>query len=291
MYPRLSDLFRDLFGIELPFTLYSYGAMVALAILLGTWLTGREMDRKYEDGTMSGVSVDSETGHGTKEAPPSVLAGTMAIIAVVAGVVGSKVFTVLGDPASFFRDPSDILFTMGGLTFYGGLIVAAGAILWYVRRQGLSMLPVLDAAAPALMLGYGIGRLGCHLAGDGDWGIAADLAAKPDWLPTWFWAETYPHAVVGPPPEPVYPTSLYEALAAVLLFGVLWALRKHPFRTGWLFSLYLVFNGVERFFIEKIRVTAEYQLLGLTPTQAEMISVLLFAAGVVGLVWTWERVS
>jgi phosphatidylglycerol:prolipoprotein diacylglycerol transferase len=291
MYPRLSDLFRDLFGVDLPFPIYSYGTMVAIAILTGAWLVGREMDRKYEAGQLGGVRMNEGSGRAATERPPSALVPTLAIIAFVAGILGSKLFTILGDPASFLLNPGDILFSMGGLTFYGGLIVAAGAIIWYVRRRGLSIPPVLDAAAPVLFLGYGIGRLGCHLAGDGDWGIPADLAAKPDWLPTWLWAETYPDAIVGPPAEPVYPTSLYEALAATLLFGVLWALRKHPFRAGWLFSLYLVFNGVERFLIEKIRVTAEYQLLGLTPTQAEIISVLLFLAGVAGLVRTWERES
>lgn len=291
MYPRLSDLFRDLLGIELPFPIYSYGAMLALAILVGSWLAGREMDRKYAAGQMGGVQVDRGSRGGTAEAPPSALVPTLAVIAFVAGILGSKVFTILGDPGAFLLDPGAILFSMGGLTFYGGLIGAAGAILWYVQRQGLSIPHVLDAAAPVLFLGYGIGRLGCHLAGDGDWGIAADVAAKPEWLPMWLWAETYPDALAGPPSEPVYPTSLYEAIISIVLFGVLWALRKHPFQTGWLFSLYLIFNGIERFLIEKIRVTAEYQLFGLTPTQAEIISVLLFAAGIVGLVWTWERVS
>jgi phosphatidylglycerol:prolipoprotein diacylglycerol transferase len=289
MYPRLSDLFEALLGVELPIPGYSYGTMVAIAILLGTWLAGREMDRKHEAGLMSGVQVDRGDGSGPTEVPPSSLAGSLAIIAVVAGVLGSKLFTALGDPTPFLRDPGGFLFSMGGLTFYGGLIVAAGAIVWYVRRQGLSVPPVLDAAAPSLFLGYGLGRIGCHLAGDGDWGIAANLAAKPDWLPMWLWAETYPNAVVEPPPEPVYPTSLYEAIAAILLFGMLWAVRKHPYQAGWLFSLYLVFNGVERFLIEKIRVTAEYHVLGLTPTQAEIISVLLFLTGVAGLMRTWER--
>jgi phosphatidylglycerol:prolipoprotein diacylglycerol transferase len=115
------------------------------------------------------------------------------------------------------------------------------------------------------------------------------LAAKPEWLPTWLWAETYPNAIIGPPEHPVYPTSVYEAVAATVLFGVLWGLRRHPFRGGWLFSLYLIFNGVERFLIEKIRVNPEYYLFGLTFTQAEIISVVLVCVGVVGLIRTWHR--
>jgi phosphatidylglycerol:prolipoprotein diacylglycerol transferase len=289
MYPRLSDLFRDVFGVAPPITIYSFGVMVALAILVGIWLAARELDRKYEAGIVGGVRVGDGRDRG--EASPSALAGTLAVIAVVAGIVGAKLFTILGTPGRFLLDPAGMLFSMGGLTFYGGLIVAAGAIIGYLRRHDLSIPPVADAAAPGLMLAYGLGRVGCHLAGDGDWGIAADLAAKPDWLPMWLWAETYPNAIAGPPAQPVYPTSVYEAIAAALLFGVLWALRTHPFRAGWLFSLYLVFNGIERFLIEKIRVTAEYQLFGFTPTQAQLIAVLLVAAGVAGLVVTWERVS
>ena len=289
MYPRLSDLFRDLLGVAPPVTIYSFGVMVATAILVGIWLAARELDRKYEAGILDGVQVGS--GRDRTEASPSALAGTLAVIAAAAGIAGAKLFTILGNPGRFFLDPAGMLFSMGGLTFYGGLIVAAGAIIWYLRRHDLSIPPVADAAAPSLMLAYGIGRVGCHLAGDGDWGIAADLALKPDWMPMWLWGETYPNAIVGPPEQPVYPTSVYEALAATLLFGVLWALRKHPFQAGWLFSLDLVFNGIERFLIEKIRVTAEYQLFGMTPTQAEIISVLLFGAGVAGLIVTWERRS
>jgi phosphatidylglycerol:prolipoprotein diacylglycerol transferase len=288
MYPRLSDLFRDVLGIPFPVPIYSFGVMVAVAILVGTWLGGRELDRKYAAGLIGGVEVKTEDGR-TVEESPSILVGTLAVLAGVMGIVGAKLFTILGNPGRFLLDPAGMLFSTGGLTFYGGLIVAGAAIVWYLRRYDLSVAPVADAAAPGLMLAYGIGRIGCHLAGDGDWGIPADLAAKPDWWPMWLWAETYPNAIVGPPPQPVYPTSVYEALAATVLFGGLWALRRHPFRAGWLFSLYLVANGVERFLIEQIRVNPEYTLLGLTPTQAEIIAVLLVIAGGVGLVWTGER--
>jgi phosphatidylglycerol:prolipoprotein diacylglycerol transferase len=285
MYPRLSDLFRDLFGIAFPFPIYSFGVMVALAILTGAYLGARELDRKYANGTVGGVSLPGEQG----DESPSVLVGTLAIIAAGMGIVGAKLFTILGNPGSFLLDPAGMLFSTGGLTFYGGLLVAGGAIVWYLRRHDLAVAPVADAAAPGLMLAYGIGRIGCHLAGDGDWGVAADLAAKPDWLPMGLWAETYPNAIIGPPAAPVYPTSVYEAVAATLLFAGLWALRRHPFRAGWLFSLYLILNGVERVLIEQIRVNPEYTLFGFTPTQAEIISVLLIAAGVAGLVRTWER--
>lgn len=294
MYPRVSDLTRDFLGFELPFPIYSFGLMVAVAIIMAAWLTARELDRMYAHGLISGVRVPAEDKKGkrrgrTKEVSPSVIAGTLAVIAAVAGIVGSKVFHILENLGQFALDPAGMIFSTGGLTFYGGLITAGLAIAWYVRRHDLSVGRVADALAPGLMIGYGIGRIGCHLAGDGDWGIAADLSAKPDWLPMWLWAETYPNAIIGAPPEPVYPTSIYEFLMAAVLFGVLWAVRKHPFKAGWLFSLYLVFNGVERFLIEKIRVNNEFELFGLVFTQAEFIAVAIMLTGVAGLAITTRR--
>jgi len=285
MYPRLSDLFRDLLGVDFPVPIYSFGVMVAVAILTGAYLGARELDRKYANGDIGGVRLPDAS----EEESPSVLVGAITVIAAGTGIVGAKLFTILGNPGPFLLDPAGMLFSTGGLTFYGGLLVAAAAIVWYLRRYDLSVPPVADAAAPGLMLAYGIGRIGCHLAGDGDWGIPANLDAKPDWLPMWLWAEPYPNAIIGPPAEPVYPTSVYEAIAATLLFGGLWALRRHPYRAGWLFSLYLVLNGVERVLIEQIRVNPEYTLFGMTPTQAELISVALIAVGLVGLARTWER--
>lgn len=294
MYPRLSDLFVDLFGIELPFPIYSFGAMLAIAILTAAWLTGRELDRLYRNGRLSSVRVPVEDKKKrrkgrTREASPSVLIGTVTIIAAVGGVLGAKVFHILENLGLFFQNPLGMIFSTGGLTFYGGLIVAGGSIAWYLRKQSVSIRLFADAIAPGLMLGYGIGRMGCHLAGDGDWGIAADLAAKPDWLPMWLWAETYPNAIIGAPEQAVYPTSIYEFVAAALLFGVLWGLRKHPYQAGWLFSLYLVFNGVERYLIEQIRVNNVLDFILFQATQAEVIAGLTVLAGVIGLVFTTKR--
>lgn len=292
MYPRLSDLFKDLFGIELPFPIYSFGAMVAIAVLAATWLTARELDRRYRSGQLQGVRVRERDKRGrvrTRQVSPASLVGTMTLVAVGFGFVGAKIFHILENLDDFALDPVGMLFSTGGFTFYGGLIFGAFGVAWYARKKGVAIPVLADAAAPGLMLAYGIGRIGCHLAGDGDWGIAADLAAKPDWLPMWLWAESYPKAIIGPPPAPVYPTSLYEFAMAAVLFGVLWALRKHPFRPGWLFSLYLVLNGLERFLIEQIRVNNRFELLGLSVTQAEVIAVLLMVGGLVGLIWHWRR--
>jgi phosphatidylglycerol:prolipoprotein diacylglycerol transferase len=157
---------------------------------------------------------------------------------------------------------------------------------------------MLDAAAPALMLGYGIGRLGCQLAGDGDWGIAADMALKPGWLPDWLWAQTYAGNILGVvlPAPGVYPTPLYECAAALVLALVLQLVRSPRHRAGFVFSLYLLLAGFERLLIEKIRVNVEHDVLGMALTQAELISVVLIVAGLVGMLATlatrtlWVRI-
>ena len=138
-----------------------------------------------------------------------------------------------------------------------------------------------------MMLAYGIGRMGCHTSGDGDWGIE-NLAPKPDWLswlPDWAWAYDYPNNVRGITlPHPVWPTPLYEVVMALVLFGILWAIRKKNFAPGVLFSIYLVFAGIERFFIEKIRINERYNISSFEFTQAEMISTIIMILGVAGII-------
>jgi len=168
--------------------------------------------------------------------------GQIILLGVVGGLIGAKIFHNLENPQEFLADPIGALISFSGLTFYGGLIVAAVLIIRYGRKNGLPPLHLCDAAAPALMLSYGIGRVGCHSSGDGDWGIV-NLKPKPDWLsflPDWMWSFKYPHNVNSEGvlipgcegrwcyelPEPVYPTSFYEFIMAVILFAMLWAIRK-----------------------------------------------------------------
>lgn len=223
----------------------------------------------------------------------------ITVMAAVGGLLGAKLFDSLERPAELLRDPIGTLFSFSGLTFYGGLIVGALAVLWHAHRIGLNKIHLIDAAAPALMLAYGIGRIGCQLSGDGDWGIT-NLQPKPAWFvfPDWAWAFNYPHNVLqeGVPipgcsgkycyqlAQPVFPTPLYETTAAVLLFGVLWFLRTRLTVPGMLFSIYLISAGVERLLIEQIRVNIQYNFLGMEATQAEIISVFLIVAGFAG-VW------
>lgn len=292
MYPRLSDFLEQLLGIDLPFDIYSFGAMVAVAILAAAWIASKDLDRMYANGLIEGVRVPDER-NGKRvtysDASPSTIMGTVTVITVFGGFAGAKVFHILENLDAFLAAPLDMIFSSGGFTFYGGLIFASIGVVWYVRKKGLSVGRFIDAVAPTLILAYGIGRIGCHLAGDGDWGIESDPAARPAFLPEWLWAETYPNNILtgAPLPAPVYPTSLYEFAAGVLLFGFLWLIRKHNHAPGWLFSMYLLVAGIERFFIERIRVNNEFDLLGVTVTQAEVISVVLVALGVLGLARTW----
>lgn len=179
-----------------------------------------------------------------------------------------------------------MIFSRSGLSVFGGLIFGAVAGFVLLRRWKLSARPFLDAIAPAIMLGYAIGRLGCQISGDGDWGIAADMALKPVWLPGWLWAQTYDHNIAGViiPMPGVYPTPIYESLMASACFVLLWAVRKHSCQAGWLFSLYLVLAGAERFLIEQIRVNVRFHFHGLSFTQAELISLVFMGLGAAGMV-------
>ena len=197
------------------------------------------------------------------------------------------------------------LFSGQGLAIYGGLIGGFFGVWWYMRRHGLSFWPMADAIAPSLLFGVGVGRIGCQLSGDGDWGIV-NTAAPPSWwfLPDWMWSFTYPHNVLneGAPivgcaaeychqlAEPVYPTPLYETVMLIGLGTLLWFLRKRAEAwPGLLMGLYLIANGVERFFIEKIRVNATYDIFGYNPTQAEIISVLSILLGLALCIWTMQK--
>ena len=222
----------------------------------------------------------------------------MTLIAAIAGILGAKIFHNLENWGDFVKDPVGSLFSFSGLTMYGGLIVASVAVIYYAKKNGITTTHLIDACAPALMLAYGVGRIGCHIAGDGDWGIE-NLSVKPSWffLPQWAWAYNYPHNVNNdgiPIPgcegkfcsvleNPVFPTPLWEAMVCIGLFFVLWSLRKKITVPGTMFSIYLLLNGIERFFIEKIRVNNKYDIFGMHITQAEIISFFLIILGTAGI--------
>ena len=224
--------------------------------------------------------------------------GNMTLIAAFAGLLGAKIFHNLENWSTFIADPIGALLSFDGLTMYGGLILASISLIWYGKKNGIPTPHLIDSSAPSIMIGYAVGRIGCHMSGDGDWGIPS-LNPKPfSWLPDWMWSYNYPHNVVndGVPMldcltdkycnhliPSVYPTPFYETIMCLFLFLILWNIRKKIKTPGVLFSIYLIFNGIERFFIEKIRVNTLYDVNGFKFTQAELISTILFILGVIGI--------
>jgi len=259
----------------------------------------------------------------------------IVVLAAFGGLAGAKIFNALESWDDFVRDPAGSLLSSSGLTFYGGLIVATAILIYYARKHKFSFLHFADAIAPGLMLAYGIGRLGCQFAGDGDWGIynsayitepngMLKVATMPEYkqvlsldsayfvhefgslanvpsahvpapagLPRWLFAMNYPHnvnnegmAIAGCTgnycavlPVSVFPTPLWESIVCIGLFFVIWAVRKrfrYPFHLA---GFYFILNGLERFFVEKIRVNYKYDLGFIHPTQAEIISSLLVLTG------------
>lgn len=221
----------------------------------------------------------------------------LIIIAIIFGIVGAKVFHWFENWDEFISDPLGSLVSFSGLTFYGGFIVAALAVVYYSEKNKIPWKHIADIVAPALIIGYGIGRIGCQIAGDGDWGIVNTLI-KPQWLgflPDWLWAYNYPHNILNegiPIPgcmgphcyqlaEAVFPTPVYETSMTIIILGILWYLRKRLKVPGQLFAIYLMFSGLERFLIEKIRVNNIFEFLGMNVTQAEVISTILFLSGLI----------
>ena len=225
-----------------PVTLQTFGICFALAFLVAGALVwkrlgglGKPVDWAYE----------------------------MAFAALIGGVVGSRLYFV----AQNYEEVGADLFTGGGLVWYGGAIGGALAVLlwaWWRRFLGLTL---LDVAAPALAIGYAIGRCGCQLSGDGDYGKAWDGP----------WAMAYPDGTV-PTNETVHPTPVYESLAMGLCAWLLWQLRDRV-RPGVLFAIYLLYAGVERFLVEFLRRN-DPTTLGLTTAQVES---LVMALG--GAIW------
>jgi phosphatidylglycerol---prolipoprotein diacylglyceryl transferase len=189
--------------------------------------------------------------------------------ALVGGVVGARGYYVVENYQQVKHDLLGSIFSGSGLVWYGGAIGGAIGVLAWMRRRGALELRMLDMCATALALGYAIGRIGCQVSGDGDYGISSSLP----------WAMGYPHGTLPTPSGVrVEPTPIYETLAMCLLAYALWSVRDRV-RPGVVFALYLVGGGLERFLVEFIRRNHEV-LAGLTAPQLESIALLA-----VGLLW------
>ncbi len=242
-----------------PLEVTGYGLMLMVAFLMGGWLIARQLrERQLREE----------------------YAADIVAAAVIGGIIGAKLWYV-----ALTRDPG-ALFSRGGLVWYGGFIGGALAVMLNGWRLKVPLRWTMQVAAPALAAAYALGRVGCFLVND-DYG-------RPSNLP---WAVRFPeglppstagnlHQLFGVPipagTDPstvlaVHPTQLYEVAAMLLAFGVLWVLRKQGKPVGWLFGLYLVFAGVERFLVEIVRAKDD-RFLG-PFTLAQLTSVILVAIG------------
>jgi phosphatidylglycerol:prolipoprotein diacylglycerol transferase len=211
------------------------------------------------------------------------LASSFVLWAAIGGLVGSRLLSLVDDWHGFVERPLAFLLTGAGFVFYGGLIGGFATVSWLIWRQGLPWLRVVDCIAPALAIGQSIGRIGCQLAGDGDWGT-------PSTLP---WAMSYPNAIIGweewtrenglPIDVRVHPAPVYETLAYGAVFLILWSLRRGRYPDGTMLWLYLVLSGIVRFAVEFVRVNPKV-VYGLS--EAQLISLALIAVGVIQLLRT-----
>jgi phosphatidylglycerol:prolipoprotein diacylglycerol transferase len=266
-------MYPELFKIG-PFTVYSYGLMLGIAFIIASYILTKEFERRKLNPN---------------------LATEITLMAIIFGIIGSKLFHLFENWDAFIQDPVGMAFSPGGLTFYGGLILATLAIWIYTRRKKIPFLVIADATSPSLILAYGIGRIGCHLAGDGDYGIPTSLPWGTDYSngtvpPSVMFrgtdiAKHFPNGIV-PDNTPLQPTPIYEFLAAVLIFYFLWWLRKKDWSDGKLFMAYLVFAGVERFLVEMIRLNPR---LLFNLSEAQLISVVMIVAGSLGFVYLSNR--
>lgn len=223
------------------------------------------------------------------------LMGSILLWSAVFGFAGAKVFNALENWGEFLKDPIGMLIGFSGLTFYGGLICGGAAVLYIAYKHGIKPLTMLDIGGPGMMLAYGIGRIGCQMAGDGDWGVD-NLAPKPHWLswaPDWMWAFKFPHNVNDEGVQmlycsgkychelkfPVFPTSFYESVVCLLLFLFLWSIRNRITIPGIMFGFYMILAGIERFLIEFIRVNTRYHIFGISFPQAQLISIGMIIGG------------
>ena len=287
-FPYLSDVVKALTGVDVPLPIATFGLMVAAAMLAGAACLRAELRRLHVEGRVGMARRTTSNGKGgtaITEMRPEEIVSNLTLAVMFAGIAGARVFHILEHLDTFMLAPLDMIFSRSGLSVFGGLIFGIIAGVIFIRRWHLPVRPLLDAVAPAMMLGYAIGRIGCQVSGDGDWGSAANMAFKPAWLPTWFWAQTYDNNIYGEllAAPGVYPTPMYETAMALVCFGVLWALRKHAFKAGWLFSVYLLLAGAERLLIEQIRVNPVFNFVGIPATQAELIAAGMIAAGLAGL--------
>jgi phosphatidylglycerol---prolipoprotein diacylglyceryl transferase len=235
------------------FTIPTFGLMLWLAAVTAAVVVDRNFKRSRIDADAIG----------------------MVAIAVVVGIIGAKVWHILDTPSEFQTDGWRVLYDTAGFAWYGGLVFGIGALVFQGWRAKIGGLRILDLAAPAAAVGYGIGRIGCFLSGDGCYGI-------PTRLP---WGMAFPHGI-DPVFVPVHPTPLYEMAAGILIGWFLYWRGGKPHATGAILGQYLLLTGVARFLVEFIRRNPKV-LWGLS--NAQLASAGAALAGIVIVWWAASR--
>jgi phosphatidylglycerol:prolipoprotein diacylglycerol transferase len=270
MYPVLFELpeWLPLLG-GAPIT--SFGVFMLFAFLTAGYVMRLEIDR---------MGYDPEK------------AWDFVFWAVIGGIGGAKLYYILLNYPVLATDPAALILSRGGLVWYGGFLLAAALVIWEFRRSKLPLAKMLDASAPALALAYAVGRIGCFLVGD-DWGRPTDSwvgIAFPNGIPpTRVDIIERDFGIVVDPAliekygqvVPVHPTQLYEIGLSTLIFFVLWRIRDHRHKPGWIFALWLALAGCERFLVEFLRAKDD-RFFGLL-TLAQIISLGMVAVGFAGM--------
>lgn len=214
-------------------------------------------------------------------------------MAVVGGILGARIYYIFLDFPRFIEDPLGAIFSRGGLVWYGGFLGATALLFWEAKRSDMHWGEMVDLTSPSLALGYAVGRIGCFMVGD-DWGRPTD-----SWVGIRFPMGTPATTVTNIEQQfgisvdpaliekygqvvPVHPTQLYEVGLSTLIFFVLWRVRRHSHGRGWIFMLWLIMAGIERFMVEFLRAKDD-RFFGIL-TLAQMFSVAAVAVGVAGVV-------
>ena len=249
-----------------PFNVYSYGLMLGIGFLLGSYVLASHLKRVRLDPAM---------------------ASTITVIAVVSGIAGAKILYLIEEWSLFVRDPLGMAFSPGGLTWYGGLALGIASVFVYLRRKRAPELKVWDGIGLGLMIGYGVARLGCHLSGDGDYGFPTSLPWGTDYShgiypPSRAFAifpeiaSRYPGGIV-PDNTPCHPTPVYEMILGIIGFIILVQLRKKNWPDGKLFAWYLILSSLFRFSVEFLRLNPR---LAFGLSEAQLISIVVFFIGI-----------
>jgi phosphatidylglycerol---prolipoprotein diacylglyceryl transferase len=250
-----------------PLEITGYGLMLVVAFLMGGWLIARQLKEK-------GLRED--------------YAADIVAAAVIGGIIGAKLWYV-----ALTRDPG-ALFSRGGLVWYGGFIGGAIAVILNGSRLGVPLRWTMQLTAPALAAAYALGRVGCFLVND-DYGRPTNLPwgmKFPEGLPPStagnlhkLFGISVPEGIDPSTVLAVHPTQLYEVVAMLIAFAILWRLRNNGRPVGWLLGLYLIFAGVERFLVEIVRAKDD-RFLG-SFTLAQLTSLVIVAIGAF-LLYRWR---